>query len=120
MDAFGSITVHDSGGCFASNPIGRCAIGNRHALQYNTDGSLGLYIQTAAPRRRPRAELAPFSKDAFSLSMGLYGSRPAILNGSWTPPLWFFDSIAQTIEPIRPAERMNPYVPSRVLTRGKT
>src|SRR5690606_18681073 len=44
--AFWSLTMYDERQLFTANPINRFAIGDRDKLQYNSDGSLDLYIQT--------------------------------------------------------------------------
>ncbi len=58
MDAFWSVTMYEADGYRVANDIDRFAIGDRDALQYNTDGSLDLYLQHSSPGPGTGVELA--------------------------------------------------------------
>ena len=49
MDAFWSLTLYDEEGFQVANPLNRFAIGDRDALRFGADGSLGLYVQNENP-----------------------------------------------------------------------
>ncbi len=87
VKAFWSITMYDPHGYFAENPIGRYAIGDRDALQYNADGSLDLYVQREAPSPAQKSNWLPTpSSGNFNLTFRLYWPHEEILEGKWTPP----------------------------------
>src|SRR5271165_1165719 len=85
--AFWSITMYDSSNFFVDNAINRYAIGNRtHGLKPNSDGSLTLYVQRDRPDGDKESNWLPAPAGDFRLSMRLYGPKPEILSGAWTPP----------------------------------
>ncbi len=49
VQAFSSLTMYESSGFFVANPLDRYTLGDRSNLQYNADGSLDVYVQTAEP-----------------------------------------------------------------------
>jgi len=85
--AFWSLTLYDGRQLFAANPINRYALGDRDDLQFNSDGSLDLYIQRSSPGRDKQSNWlpAPASGD-FSLTMRLYWPKIAVTDGAWAPP----------------------------------
>ena len=86
-DAFWSLTMYDAEGFQVANPIGRFAIGDRDALQFNTDGSLDLYVQNENPGSGKESNWLPAPKSgALSLTMRLYAPKPQALDGRWNPP----------------------------------
>jgi len=85
IDAFWSLSMYDEDGFFIDNPINRYAIGDRDALQYNSDGSLELLIQKTPPASGTHNWL-PAPTDKFALTMRLYSPKAGFLNGSWTLP----------------------------------
>ena len=87
VDAFWSLTMYDAEGFPVANAINRFAIGDRDALKYNSDGSLDLFIQHDDPGGDRTANWLPApSAGALGLTMRLYAPKPAVLDGSWTPP----------------------------------
>jgi hypothetical protein len=87
VNAFWSLTLYDSSGYFATNPIGRHAIRDRDALQYNADGSLDLVIQSESPGTARESNWLPApAGERFNLTLRLYWPRPAVLQGAWQPP----------------------------------
>jgi hypothetical protein len=86
-DAFWSLTMYDAEGFQVANPIGRFAIGDRDALQFNTDGSLDLYVQNENPGSGKESNWLPAPKSGpLSLTMRLYAPKPQALDGRWNPP----------------------------------
>jgi hypothetical protein len=85
--AFWSITGYDKDGYFIANPINRYAIGDRDKLKFNPDGSLDLYIQAQSPGADHQSNWLPSGEGPFNLTFRLYWPKPAILNGSWRPPV---------------------------------
>ena len=49
VQAFWSLTMYEANGFFVANPWERFTLGDRSNLQYEKDGSLNVYIQTAEP-----------------------------------------------------------------------
>jgi hypothetical protein len=86
-DAFWSLTMYDAEGFQVANPIGRFAIGDRDALQFNPDGSLDLYVQSESPGSGKESNWLPApSSGTLSLTMRLYAPQPQALDGRWNPP----------------------------------
>jgi hypothetical protein len=88
VDAFWSLTMYTRDGPpLVPNPIDRYAIGDRTAgLVTDSDGSLAIRIQHEAPASETTANWLPAPRGAFHLMLRLYGPRPSVLDGSWTPP----------------------------------
>ncbi|SBO43922.1 DUF1254 domain-containing protein [Cyanobium sp. NIES-981] len=85
-DAFWSLTMYDGEGFPVPNNLERYAIGDRSPLRYNDDGSLDLYIQHSDPGEDRRANWLPSPQGPIGVTMRLYGPRPAVLDGGWSPP----------------------------------
>lgn len=85
-DAFWSLTMYGADQFFVANPIDRFAIGDRDALNFNTDGSLDLYIQHDSPGAGKEANWLPAPEGPFTMNLRLYLPQRAALDGSWTPP----------------------------------
>jgi hypothetical protein len=86
VDAFWSVTAYDTNGYFIPNELKRQALGDRDKLQFNSDGSLDLFIQAESPGKDKEANWLPVAKAPFTLLMRLYSPKSDILDGSWTPP----------------------------------
>jgi hypothetical protein len=86
VDAFWSVTMYDGAGFQAPNPLDRFAIGDRDALQYNTDGSLDLYLQNASPGAGKESNWLPAPRGPLGVTMRLYAPKPVVLQGLWAPP----------------------------------
>jgi len=85
-DAFWSITMYDKDGFQVPNPIDRYAVGSYDKLEYNTDGSIDIYVQADSPGKGKEANWLPAPKAAFQPTMRLYSPRAEALDGSWAPP----------------------------------
>jgi hypothetical protein len=86
-DAFWSLTMYDQRQLFAANPIGRFAIGDRDALQFNADESLDLHICRESPGEVLESNWLPAPADGpFTMNLRLYWPRPEALDGTWHPP----------------------------------
>jgi hypothetical protein len=86
VDGFWSVTMYDGQGFQVANPIVRFAIGDRDDLRFNPDGSLDLYLQHDNPGPGKEANWLPAPEGPLGVTMRLYSPRPAILDGTWTPP----------------------------------
>jgi hypothetical protein len=86
VDAFWSITVYDAEGYLHPNPIERCALGDRDPLQREPDGSIKIYVSSGSPGKDREANWLPVPQGPFNLTLRMYSPRPAILDGTWTPP----------------------------------
>ncbi|QGN00061.1 DUF1254 domain-containing protein [Methylocystis parvus] len=85
-NAFWSITMYDKDGFQVPNPIDRYAIGSYDKLEYNTDGSIDIYVQADSPGKGKEANWLPAPRAAFQPTMRLYSPRREVLDGSWSPP----------------------------------
>jgi hypothetical protein len=85
-NAFWSLTMYDAQSFFVENPINRYNISGWMPLKYNRDGSLDVYIQKDSPGKDKEANWLPAAAGDFSITMRVYWPKPAMLDGSWTPP----------------------------------
>ena len=71
-----------------ANSINRFSLGtNNQGLKYAADGSLTIYVQADPPASAAqRSNWLPAPKGEFSLYLRSYWPKPAITEGSWTPP----------------------------------
>jgi hypothetical protein len=83
--AFWSITMGDAGNHFVANPINRYSVSDRTGLAQNTDGSVDIYIQNAAPAGR-ESNWLPAPSGKFILWLRVYIPGEAILRGEYTVP----------------------------------
>jgi len=94
VQAFWSLTMYESSGFFVANPLERYSLGDRSNLQFNEDGSLDIYVQTAEPTiEKQRDNWLPAPAGGFQMIMRLYGVYPediaGVLEGgpgNWQPP----------------------------------
>lgn len=84
--AFWSLTLYDNEGFMVANPVNRFAIGDRNALKPNADGSIEILISHQDPGKDRRANWLPAPAGPFNLLLRVYWPKPAMLDGSWTPP----------------------------------
>jgi len=85
-NAFWSMTMYDAQSFMVENPIHRYDIAGWMPLTYNQDGSLDVYVQKDAPGKDKEANWLPAAAGDFSITMRVYWPKPAMLDGSWTPP----------------------------------
>jgi hypothetical protein len=83
---FWSVTLYDAETtAMVPNPLERYSIGDRTAgLKLDDDGSLTLTIGHAEPE--DKANWLPAPEGAFYLIIRLYGAKPEVMAGQWTPP----------------------------------
>jgi hypothetical protein len=82
---FWSVTLYGPDHFFYANPQNRYALGSDTAgLAFNTDGSLDVYIQNAAPTGQ--ANWIPAPAGAFELMMRLYLPESSVLGGTYPYP----------------------------------
>jgi hypothetical protein len=86
VHAFWSLTLYDSDGFQVANVLNRFAVSSWMPFQYNTDGSLDLYFQSASPGKDKEANWLPAPKGPFNLTMRLYSPQSDALTGKWNPP----------------------------------
>ena len=87
VDAFWSVTMYDEAGFPVDNAIDRCAIGDRDAIKYHSDGSLDIYIQSRNPGGTKESNWLPSPPTGkLGITMRLYAPKPQALDGRWTPP----------------------------------
>lgn len=84
-DAFWSLTMYDNMGFQIANPINRFALSSHDKLTYNSDGSLDLYLQHAAPGKDKESNWLPAPEGNFQLTLRLYSPRAEVLRGEWVP-----------------------------------
>ena len=85
-NAFWSLTMYDAQSFMVDNPINRYDIADWMPLKYNEDGSLDVYIQKDSPGGEMESNWLPAAAGDFSLTIRVYWPKPAMLNGTWTPP----------------------------------
>jgi hypothetical protein len=88
VNGFWSLTLYNEHHFFAPNDLRRYSLGTKNkTLKTNPDGSLTFYVQVDPPPEAQRDNWLPAPKGAdFSLFMRAYWPKPAVLDGSWTPP----------------------------------
>ena len=101
VQAFWSLTMYESSGFFVANALERFTLGDRSNLQFNSDGSLDIYVQTAEPTNEAqRDNWLPAPAGGFQMIMRLYGvpeaTIPQILEGG--PANWQTPTILPCLE----------------------
>jgi hypothetical protein len=88
VNGFWSLTLYDAQHFFVPNEIKRYSLGTKNkTLKTNPDGSLTIYVQADPPPPAQRSNWLPAPKSAdFSLFIRAYWPKPAVIDGSWTPP----------------------------------
>jgi len=84
-DAFWSLTMGDAQNRFVANPLNRFSVSDRSGLVPNADGSVNIYIQTAAPAGH-ESNWLPAPAGNFILWLRVYVPGAAILNGEYKVP----------------------------------
>jgi hypothetical protein len=85
VDAFWSLTMGDDRNRFVPNPINRYAVSDRSGLVPNSDGSVDIYLQKAAPTGH-ESNWLPAPAGKFILWLRAYQPASAILNGEYHVP----------------------------------
>ncbi len=83
--AFWSLTLVNPQGYLVNNQINRYNVGDRSGLVPNTDGSIDIYIQQAAPAGH-EANWLPSPSGDFTLVLRVYQPGAAILSGAYHVP----------------------------------
>ncbi|MGF6174272.1 DUF1254 domain-containing protein [Ensifer sp. 4252] len=88
VNGFWSLTLYNEHHFFEPNDVKRYSVGTKNkSLKYNADGSLTIYVQPEPPREDHRDNWLPAPKDGdFSLYIRAYWPKPAVVDGTWTPP----------------------------------
>jgi hypothetical protein len=87
VHGFWSLTLYNEHHFFAPNDLKRYSLGTKNkTLKPNPDGSLTFHVQADPPAPAQRDNWLPAPKGDFSLFMRAYWPKPAVLDGSWTPP----------------------------------
>ena len=84
-DAFWSLTMTDVVGYMAPNAINRYSVGSQSGLTLNTDGSIDIYLQRAAPAGH-ESNWLPAPAGHFKLMLRAYLPGRAILDGAYHVP----------------------------------
>jgi hypothetical protein len=84
-NAFWSLTMGDAKNRFVANPINRYSVSDRSGLAQNTDGSVDIYIQNAAPAGH-KSNWLPAPAGKFILWLRVYMPGTAILDGEYEVP----------------------------------
>ena len=85
-NAFWSLTMYDAQNFPVDNPINRYTISSWMPIKYNADGSLDVYVQKDSPGTKKEANWLPAPAGDFSITMRVYHPKPAMLEGTWSPP----------------------------------
>jgi len=87
VHAFWSVTMYNAEGFPVANPLNRFALGDRDALQYNSDDSLDLYLQHGSPGPDKESNWLPApASGTLGVTMRLYAPKAQALEGRWVPP----------------------------------
>lgn len=88
VNGFWSLTLYNEHHFFEPNELKRYSVGTKNRrMKYDDDGSLTIYVQSEAPEDSKRDNWLPAPKSGdFSLYVRTYWPRPAVTDGSWTPP----------------------------------
>jgi len=85
VDAFWSLTMADAKERFVANPIHRYCVSSQSGLVPNADGSVDIFLQSAAPAGR-ESNWLPAPTGKFRLWLRAYMPGAAILDGTYTVP----------------------------------
>jgi hypothetical protein len=85
-NAFWSLTMYDAQNFPVENPINRYTISSWMPIKYNADGSLDVCVQKDSPGTEKEANWLPAPAGDFSITMRVYHPKPAMLEGTWSPP----------------------------------
>ena len=83
--AFWSITMGDAGNHFVANPLNRYSVSDRSGLAQNSDSSVNIFIQNAAPAGH-ESNWLPAPSGKFILWLRVYIPGEAILHGEYIVP----------------------------------
>jgi hypothetical protein len=84
-NAFWSVTVYQNSQFYA-NSINRYSTGSLHPeLQFNSDGSLDIYLQNTQPASGTSNWL-PIPAGAFKVTLRIYWPQESVLDGNYIPP----------------------------------
>ncbi len=87
VKGFWSLTLYNEHHFFSPNDLKRYSLGTKNKnLQYNTDGSLTIYVQSTPPTADKMSNWLPAPKEVFSLYVRCYWPEEKVLNDSWNPP----------------------------------
>ncbi len=84
-DAFWSLTMGDAKNQYVRNSLNRYNVGDRSGLVPNADGSVDIYIQSAAPAEH-ESNWLPAPSGNFILWLRVYIPGEAILDGKYQVP----------------------------------
>jgi hypothetical protein len=85
-NAFWSLTMYDAQNFPVDNPLNRYTISSWMPLKYNADGSLDVYVEKDSPGTQKEPNWLPAPGGDFSITMRVYHPKPAMLEGTWSPP----------------------------------
>jgi len=88
VNGFWSLSIYNEHHFFVANPINRFSVGTKNKdLKLADDGSLTITVQAEEPTDPvARANWLPAPQGDFSLYVRAYWPKPAVMEGSWTPP----------------------------------
>jgi hypothetical protein len=88
VNGFWSLSIYNEHHFFVANTINRFSVGTKNKdLRFAADGSLTISVQADEPTDPvQRANWLPAPQGDFSLYIRAYWPKPAIMDGTWTPP----------------------------------
>ena len=82
-----SVSIYDPDGFYVPNALNRFDLSSAMPLNFNPDGSLDLYIQSAPPGTEQEANWLPAPKSgSFNLVIRIFLPGASVLDGSWIKP----------------------------------
>jgi len=72
---------------FAPNDLQRYSLGTKNkGLQYESEGSLTMYIQCDTPGEERESNWLPAPEGDFEMTICTYWPKAEVNDGAWTPP----------------------------------
>lgn len=85
-DGFWSLSIYDDKGHFAANPVNRYNLGSTSHLAAGADGSIDIYVQSAAPGADKTANWLPAPTGRFNVILRIYWPKQEVVERRWVPP----------------------------------
>ncbi|MBB4215759.1 hypothetical protein FHT79_002928 [Rhizobium sp. BK212] len=87
VNGFWSLTLYDAQHFFVPNALSRYSLGTKNkTLEYNSDGSLTIYVQRMSPGKDKESNWLPAPAGEFSLYLRAYWPQTPVMDGTWSPP----------------------------------
>ena len=82
--AFWSVTTYDNEGYLEKNELNRYSLGSNHDIEYNTDGSIDIFLSNKRPNNVSNWTPTPVAE--FKVLLRIYWPGEEVLRGAWALP----------------------------------